>query len=67
MVVRSQIIDLFLVDRRPEVRANELHGVQFVLEAWHFAGETLDDPIAGAVANVFESGQVILLEEKYMV
>lgn len=52
LMVGSQIVDLLLVDRDPEIGANEFHRVQFVLEARPFPREAFDQAVAGRVADV---------------
>lgn len=59
-VIRAQIVDLLLVDRCPEVGADELHRLQVVPEAepGPFPSEPLRESIARRVANVFEGGEI---------
>lgn len=56
LMVGSQIVDLLLVNRHPEIGADELHCVELVLEARPFPGEAFDQAIAGRVADVLQCG-----------
>lgn len=62
LMVRPQIVNFFAINQCPEVRANEFHRVQFVLEPWPVAGQPLDGPVPRRIANVLEIGQVIFLK-----
>lgn len=61
VVVGPEVVDLLLVEAGPEVGADELDGVELVLEPGPLPGEALDYAIAHAEAHALEVGQVLLV------